>query len=515
MHIVIPMAGHSRRFKAQGFESPKWKLPVGDRTMIEHVVDMFAENDDFHFVITYDQKAQDPEVVSWLYTLVAKGHVHVIDSHEDGPVYSIMGIKNIADAEPVIISYCDFFVHWNYSGFLRHLHGADGAIVTFSGFHAASFGTTQYAYLRTDGDRMLELREKQSFTDDRTTEPASAGIYYFSRFDMFRKYGNKVMEDPGQELPEAYVSLAYNHMFNDGLRVIVHEAKRFICLGTPEDYEQYQYWWQYFVGTPSQVVKQESGSQRVNLVPMAGRGARFREYGYRVAKPLIQIGGLPMVMRTLQSTPEADDWLFVPRLSDIQTHPIEKALRKFAPNCQIFPCDTLTTGPAATCLLASAGIVPEAELMIASCDYEHRYDHDAWRKIVNDSTIDGAIWTYRLGANMVKSAEAFAYCRTEAGSTRVTEVVEKMTISDTPENDPLVVGTFWFRRGVDFIRGAENMISSGEAINGEHYVGTSINQLIAEGARFAIFDINQWISFGDPFELKLLEFWEKVFKTGK
>jgi NDP-sugar pyrophosphorylase family protein len=511
MHIVIPMAGHSRRFVAQGFESPKWKLPVGDRSMIEHVVDMFGENDDFHFVITHDQKAQDPEVVSWLERLVAKGHVHIIDSHEDGPVYSIMGIRNIADAEPVIITYCDFFVQWDYSGFLRHLHGADGGIVTFSGFQAASFGNTQYAYLRTDGDRMLELREKQSFTDDRATEPASAGIYYFSRFDMFRKYGNKVMEDPGQELPEAYVSLAYNPMVNDGLRVIVHEAKRFICLGTPEDYEQYQYWWQYFIGTPSQVVKAESGSQRVNLIPMAGEGARFREYGYRVAKPLIQVGDVPMVMRTLQSMPEADKWLFIPRQVDIQAHPIEKALRNFSADCQIIPSQTLTSGPAATCLLARQGIIPDAELMVASCDYEHRYNHDAWREIVNDPSIDGAIWTYQLGANMVKSADAFAYCCTEEGSDTVTDIVEKQTISDTPGRDPLVVGTFWFRRGQDFIDAAESMIASDESINGEHYVGTSINQLIARGSRFVIFDIDQWISFGDPFELNLLEFWEGVF----
>jgi NDP-sugar pyrophosphorylase family protein len=515
MHVIIPMAGHSRRFRAQGFASPKWMLMVGDKPMIEHVVGMFTETDEFHFIVTREQADQGPGVVSYLNDLVAKGHVHIIDSHEEGPIQSVMGIENIPADAPVIISYCDFFVHWDYQVFLRHLHSADGAVVTFSGFQAASFGNTQYAYLRIDGDRMLELQEKQSFTDDRVSEPASAGIYYFSQFATFLKYGRQVLDDENRDLPESYVSLAYNHLIEDGLRVITHEAEIFVCLGTPEDYEQYQYWWQYFVGSSMQKVKAENRSARVNLIPMAGEGARFREYGYRVAKPLIQIGGLPMVMRTLQSMPEADDWLFVPRFTDIQTHPIEKALRKFAPDCQIFPCDTLTTGPAATCLLARAGIVPEAELMIASCDYEHRYDHEAWGKIINDPDIDGAIWTYRLGANMVKSAEAFAYCRTEAGTNRVREVVEKQIISDTPGNDPLVVGTFWFRRGEDFIRGAESMIASGNTINGEHYVGTSINQLIAEGARFVIFDINQWISFGDPFELKLLEFWEKVFGTGK
>ena len=35
-------------------------------------------------------------------------------------------------------------------------------------------------------------------------------------------------------------------MVNDNLQVIVHEAKQFICLGTPNDYETYIYWQNFF-----------------------------------------------------------------------------------------------------------------------------------------------------------------------------------------------------------------------------------------------------------------------------
>ena len=47
-------------------------------------------------------------------------------------------------------------------------------------------------------------------------------------------------------LPEVYVSLLYNDMVQDNLSVVVHEAEKFICLGTPDDYEQYKFWWKYF-----------------------------------------------------------------------------------------------------------------------------------------------------------------------------------------------------------------------------------------------------------------------------
>ena len=41
-----------------------------------------------------------------------------------------------------------------------------------------------------------------------------------------------------------------------------------------------------------------------------------------------------------------------------------------------------------------------------------------------------------------------------------TEVVEKKTISDTPEKDPTVVGTFTYRRFGDFVTGAKSLIAT-------------------------------------------------------
>ena len=86
-----------------------------------------------------------------------------MDDHELGPVYSALQVNNIDCDEEIIISYCDFIVEWNYSLFLRHIQENDGALVSFKGFHPASFGDTYYAYMKVDGDRMLELREKKSF----------------------------------------------------------------------------------------------------------------------------------------------------------------------------------------------------------------------------------------------------------------------------------------------------------------------------------------------------------------
>ena len=51
--------------------------------------------------------------------------------------------------------------------------------------------------------------------------------------------------------------------------------------------------------------------RKVNLIPMAGNGQRFIDEGYSIPKPLIEINGLPMILRSAKSLPKADQWIFI------------------------------------------------------------------------------------------------------------------------------------------------------------------------------------------------------------
>ena len=518
MNIVITMAGHSRRFNEAGYAGPKALLSVGNKPMIEHVINMFDLDSCKYFIVVNNQQVEHlPGLEDYLLNLAPRVQVTVVDSHELGPVYSSLQIKGIEDDDEIILTYCDFIVEWNYPLFLRHIRGSDGAIVSFRGFHPASFGNTYYAYLRVDEqNHMLELREKLAFTDKREYEHASAGIYYYKHWSMFRSYAEAYLEKGTNELPEVYASLLYNDMVNDGLEVMVHEANKFICLGTPSDLEQYQFWWNYFINKrKSTNTEYDNTQKKIGLIPMAGEGSRFKNYGYRVAKPLITVQDMPMVVLAAKSLPYQSHWIFLARQDDIDRHPIKKTLRNIYPDCIIQGIKKTTSGQAATCLLAQENIDDNAELTIASCDYETVYDPSAWQKILDDPTIDGAIWTFRLKSLPVKNLNAFAYCRVGDDGNTITEVVEKQTISNTPSLDPLVVGTFWYRRGSDFKRGARTLIENNITVNGEYYIGTSINNLITKGLRFVIFDVEQWISFGNPFELKIMEYWHDYFERNK
>jgi hypothetical protein len=75
----------------------------------------------------------------------------------------------------------------------------------------------------------------------------------------------------------------------------------------------------------------------------------------------------------------------------------------------------------------------------------------------------------------------------------------------------MVIGSFWFRNTSDFIEAAEVSIRDDNSINGEHYIGNSLNYLIKKGKTIKVFEVDKWISFGDPFELEVYYYWEEFF----
>ena len=56
------MAGHSRRFRAAGHSKPKFLLKCGGSVMIEHVIGMFSERDNFHLILNKEHCIEDGNI---------------------------------------------------------------------------------------------------------------------------------------------------------------------------------------------------------------------------------------------------------------------------------------------------------------------------------------------------------------------------------------------------------------------------------------------------------------------
>ncbi|MDC3294187.1 NTP transferase domain-containing protein [Alphaproteobacteria bacterium] len=514
MNIIIPMAGRSQRFKDKGYKGPKYMLPLGDHSVIEHLVTCFAPDDRYHFIISRNQVEETDSLQLFLESIVKFSAVHVIDDHNFGPAHSVLQIIDAVDDRELLITYCDFLVDWDYKAFESFASGWDCVIPTFSGFQPASFGDTLFAYIhRDDEGRLLELREKQCFTDNRMEEPASVGIYYFSSKEIFSVYAREVIADKGRDLPEAYVSLLANPMVRDGLAVATFDVAKFICLGTPRDYEEFIYWQGVFQHPPTDIIAlAREPLVDVNLLPMAGNGSRFRAARFNTPKPLLAFNKAPLIEHATRCLPTSRRSIYICRMNEFLLNRLRRHLTEMVDGLSLINLGKMTAGQLDTCLAAAGEIEDEESVFIASCDYSVKYDVDSWDAFIHDEDCDVAIWTNQLGSMPVRQYEAFGYCEVSAAND-VTRVVEKVTLGPTPWKDPMIVGSFWFRNWKTFRQLGDIVAERGSFDpTRENFIGVNVNYLIEMGYKVKCFWVDEWISYGDPFEYEMIHFWSEYFE---
>jgi NDP-sugar pyrophosphorylase family protein len=247
MKIIIPMSGEGSRFVAAGYKSIKPLIKIHNRPIIEWVLKMFSPNDDVTFICRNDhiEKYNLPQVLTKLHT---NSSIIGINPHKKGPVYAVMkAIEDIADDTPTIISYCDYYMSWNYDKFKRFVaeSNCDGSIVCYSGFHPHLIPNENvYASCLIDEkSNLIQIKEKYSYSKNKMESNHSVGLYYFKKASYIKRYFNQLIEEKQTINNEYYASLPYNYMVRDSLTIkIYNEVHHFCQWGTPQDLEEYLFW---------------------------------------------------------------------------------------------------------------------------------------------------------------------------------------------------------------------------------------------------------------------------------
>lgn len=213
------------------------------------------------------------------------------------------------------------------------------------------------------------------------------------------------------------------------------------------------------------------------VIPMAGMGSRFAQAGFKTPKPLIPLGGRPMIEWVIDNIrptrPHRFHFLCLDR--HLETYPeVPQTLHQLCPGCEVIPVPGVTEGAACTVLLARAWIDHGDPLMIANSDQIVDLDIDEYLAVGDDPAVAGLIMTF--WSNHPK----WSYCRMRADGT-VGEVVEKQVVSNEA-----TVGIYNFQHGRDFVAAADGMIAANIRVNNEFYVAPCYNPIIAHGGRVLV-----------------------------
>jgi dTDP-glucose pyrophosphorylase len=175
----------------------------------------------------------------------------------------------------------------------------------------------------------------------------------------------------------------------------------------------------------------------------------------------------------------AHRFIFVALAEHLERAGMREALALAAPGCIIVPVERVTEGAACTVLLAREHINSDDPLMLANSDQWVDIDIDDYLASMERQRADALIMT------MKADDPKWSFVGLN-GHRLVTRVVEKHVISNEA-----TVGIYNFRRGSDFVRAAEQMIAKNLRVNDEFYVAPVYNELIAEGARIAIYNVGR------------------------
>jgi hypothetical protein len=217
-----------------------------------------------------------------------------------------------------------------------------------------------------------------------------------------------------------------------------------------------------------------------------------------------------MVERALHTFPPAKTWITACRTEDLQEAGLEPVLRSNGHQVQILPVDRLTEGQAATCLLARDRLDPAAPLLIAPCDAALVYDQARYAALTADTDIDCLVWTFRNHPHANRHPRQYGWVRATATG-EVKGISCKTPLSQEVRQDPGLIGAFWFRQARYFVEAADRLIAQNRRINNEFYVDSAIEVLLEQGRRARIFDVEHYICFGTPDDVRSFEFWATYF----
>jgi capsule biosynthesis phosphatase len=228
------------------------------------------------------------------------------------------------------------------------------------------------------------------------------------------------------------------------------------------------------------------------VVAMAGAGARFAEKGYELPKPLIPAFGEPMYRHAVRSLPLhlAERLIFLIR-RDAQATELRRDIHdSFAPfHPIIVEIDHLTRGQAETVLYARHKIAFHRPILIHNAD--SAFEMASFADFPPPA--DGALLVFRGSGNKWSYAEM-----DDRGS--VSQVREKVPISPFAST-----GTYYFRSSVQLMDLIQHTISRDETVNGEYYIGPLYNVMAAQGQPIKGVEVDRFISFGTPDDLKASE----------
>jgi dTDP-glucose pyrophosphorylase len=179
------------------------------------------------------------------------------------------------------------------------------------------------------------------------------------------------------------------------------------------------------------------------------------------------------------------NFIFIVQKEHYEKYNLQYLLPLIAPDCKIIQVDGITEGAACTTLLAKDYINNNEPLLMANSDQFIEWNSsETLYAFENNNSIDGAIVTF------TSTHPKWSYAKLDDQG-YISEVAEKKPISNNA-----TAGIYFWKKGSDYVKYAEKMISKNIRVNNEFYVCPVFNEAIDDNKKFIIKQISKESMWG-------------------
>jgi NDP-sugar pyrophosphorylase family protein len=226
------------------------------------------------------------------------------------------------------------------------------------------------------------------------------------------------------------------------------------------------------------------------IIPLAGSSESFQKAGYLYPKPLVEIKGIPMIQRVIDSVKEIKESykiVFIVKEEETLKYHLDSTLKLLEPDCEIVKIRNNTKGGLCSVLMAIDSIENNDSLLILNSD--QIIDEDLFKInnfwVDNDSDV-GVVtfdsvhprWSYVLtvGREIIQTAEK------------------------NPISNKAIAGYYYFKSAELFFDCAFRTILNDVQTDGLFFVSPVINEFVLRNRKVNFYEIKntQYHSFYSP-----------------
>ncbi len=233
------MAGAGSRFVEKGYVLPKPLLPIGQKPMVVAATLMLPLADKHIFIIRKEH-ALEAKIDDSLLEYFPSSTIIELDYLTQGQASTCLLSKPVLDLnQELIIAACDNGMLYDIEKFEDLKTCSDAIVFTFRNNQSVLAKPEAYGWIKVSGDKVVNASVKKPVSNNPMSDHAIVGAFWFKKASYFTDAAEKMIAENRRINGEFYVDECINDLLAMNLNVRVFEIKRYLCWGTPEDYENY------------------------------------------------------------------------------------------------------------------------------------------------------------------------------------------------------------------------------------------------------------------------------------